>query len=147
LDDPKEMEEERRLAYVGVTRARKQLYVSRAETRMQFGSVQSYPASRFLEELPASLVEWRRTGRDLRRSPSAGGRGAAPALARAAASARRAAGPVINLTTGDNVLHPKFGLGTVVATAGSEDKAEASIDFGSAGVKRLLLRYAPVEKV
>jgi DNA helicase-2/ATP-dependent DNA helicase PcrA len=114
---------------------------------MQFGSVQSYPASRFLEELPASLVEWRRTGRDLRRSPSAGGRGAAPALARAAASARRAAGPVINLTTGDNVLHPKFGFGTVVATAGSEDKAEASIDFGSAGVKRLLLRYAPVEKV
>ncbi len=147
LDDPVELQEERRLAYVGVTRARKQLHISRASMRMQFGTPQSNPPSRFLDELPDSLIDWRRTGRDLSRRPSAGGRGAAPALAQAAGSARRTSGPIISLTAGDNVLHPKFGLGTVVSTAGESDKAEAHIDFGSAGVKRLLLRYAPVEKV
>jgi len=147
LDDPVELQEERRLAYVGVTRARQRLYVSRAAVRLQFGTPQSNPPSRFLEELPDALVDWRRTGRDLSRRPSAGGRGAAPALAQAAGAARRTAGPVIDLNAGDNVLHPKFGLGTVVSTAGEDDTAEAHIDFGSEGVKRLLLRYAPVEKV
>ena len=147
LDDRVELQEERRLAYVGVTRARKKLYLSRAAMRMQFGTPQANPPSRFLEELPDTLIDWRRTGRDLSRRPSAGGRGAAPALAQAAGSARRTAGPVITLNAGDNVLHPKFGLGTVVSTAGKDDKAEAHIDFGSEGVKRLLLRYAPVEKL
>ena len=147
LDDPVELQEERRLAYVGVTRARKSLYISRAASRMQFGTPQMNPPSRFLDELPASLVDWRRTGRDLTRRPSAGGRGSAPALAQAAGTRRRAEGPVVQLAAGDNVLHPKFGLGTVVSTAGADDKAEAHIDFGSEGVKRLLLRYAPVEKV
>ena len=60
---------------------------------------------------------------------------------------RKAAGPIVSLSAGDNVLHPKFGLGTVVSTAGADEKAEAHIDFGSEGVKRLLLRYAPVEKL
>jgi DNA helicase-2/ATP-dependent DNA helicase PcrA len=147
LDDRTEMQEERRLAYVGVTRARRQLYISRAASRLQFGTPQMNPPSRFLEELPERLIDWRRTGRDLSRRPSAGGRGAAPALAAVAGSARRAAGPVVQLAAGEKVLHPKFGLGTVVATSGVDDKAEASIDFGSEGVKRLLLRYAPVEKV
>ena len=147
LDDRVELQEERRLAYVGVTRARKKLHLSRAAMRMQFGTPQANPPSRFLEELPDTLIDWRRTGRDLSRRPSAGGRGAAPALAQAAGSARRTAGPVITLNAGDNVLHPKFGLGTVVSTAGKDDKAEAHIDFGSEGVKRLLLRYAPVEKL
>ena len=54
---------------------------------------------------------------------------------------------MISLSAGDRVLHPKFGMGTVVSTLGSGDKAEASVDFGSEGVKRLLLRYAPVEKL
>jgi DNA helicase-2/ATP-dependent DNA helicase PcrA len=147
LDDPVELQEERRLAYVGVTRARKRLYISRASMRMQFGTPSSNPPSRFLDELPGNLVDWRRTGRDLSRRPSAGGRGSAPALAQAAGVARRTAGPIVDLNAGDNVLHPKFGLGTVVSTAGEAEKAEAHIDFGSEGVKRLLLRYAPVEKV
>jgi DNA helicase-2/ATP-dependent DNA helicase PcrA len=147
LDDPVELQEERRLAYVGVTRARRQLYISRAAMRMQFGTPSSNPPSRFLEELPDSLIHWKRTGRDLSRRVSAGGRGAAPALAQAAGSARRTAGPIVDLSAGDNVLHPKFGLGTVVSTAGEAEKAEAHIDFGSEGVKRLLLRYAPVEKL
>jgi DNA helicase-2/ATP-dependent DNA helicase PcrA len=147
LDDPTELQEERRLAYVGVTRARKQLYISRAAMRMQFGTTSMNAPSRFLEELPDSLVHWRRTGRDLSRRVSDGGRGAAPALSQAAGSARRTSGPIVALTAGDNVLHPKFGLGTVVSTAGEADKSEAHIDFGSEGVKRLLLRYAPVEKL
>ncbi len=147
LDDPVELQEERRLAYVGVTRARKRLYLSRAAMRLQFGTPQSNPPSRFLEELPASLIDWKRTGRDLSRRPSAGGRGGAPALAQAAGTMRKAAGPIVSLSAGDNVLHPKFGLGTVVSTAGADEKAEAHIDFGSEGVKRLLLRYAPVEKL
>jgi DNA helicase-2/ATP-dependent DNA helicase PcrA len=53
---------------------------------------------------------------------------------------------VISLSSGDRVLHPKLGMGTVVSTLGSRDKAEASVDVGSEGVKSLLLRYAPVEK-
>jgi DNA helicase-2/ATP-dependent DNA helicase PcrA len=56
-------------------------------------------------------------------------------------------GPVISLSAGERVTHQKFGLGTVVSTSGGGDKAEATIDFGSAGIKRLLLRYAPVEKL
>ncbi len=147
LEDRKEMEEERRLAYVGVTRARKKLHISRAASRFQFGTPQMNPPSRFLDELPQALIDWRRTGRDLSRRPSAGGRGASPALAEVAGKARRTAGPVLQLASGDKVLHPKFGLGKVVSTAGADDKAEAHIDFGSEGVKRLLLRYAPVEKL
>jgi DNA helicase-2/ATP-dependent DNA helicase PcrA len=147
LEDRKEMQEERRLAYVGVTRARKRLYISRAASRLQFGTPQMNPASRFLDELPDVLIDWRRTGRDLSRRPSAGGRGAAPALAEVAGKARRTAGPVMQLDPGEKVLHPKFGLGTVVSTAGAGEKAEAHIDFGSEGVKRLLLRYSPVEKL
>jgi DNA helicase-2/ATP-dependent DNA helicase PcrA len=54
---------------------------------------------------------------------------------------------VLSLSPGERVTHQKFGLGTVVSTSGAGDKAEATIDFGSAGVKRLLLRYAPVEKL
>ena len=56
-------------------------------------------------------------------------------------------GPVISLKAGDRVTHSKFGLGTVVTTSGSGEKSDATIDFGAAGVKRLLLRYAPVEKL
>ena len=55
--------------------------------------------------------------------------------------------PVVSLAAGDRVLHPTFGMGTVVSTSGAGDRAEASVDFGSEGVKRLLLRYAPVEKL
>jgi DNA helicase-2/ATP-dependent DNA helicase PcrA len=68
-----------------------------------------------------------------------------PATARAGKGAKAVA--VINLTVGDRVLHQRFGMGTVVSTNGSGQQAEASVDFGSEGVKRLLLRYAPVEKL
>ncbi len=133
------MEEERRLAYVGITRAREQLYLSRAVVRRQWGAPVSNLASRFLDEIPAELVRWEHDHY-----------GSAPQLVKAASRDNvRSPGshPLLDLDPGDRVLHPKFGMGKVVTTAGEGESAEASIDFGSAGVKRLLLRYAPVEKL
>ncbi|MDT9592783.1 DNA helicase PcrA [Nocardioides zeae] len=173
LGDRKEIEEERRLAYVGLTRARERLYISRAVVRSAWGAPSHNPASRFLDELPVDLVQWRRTAAAMtswRRpdlsssSPAVGGGGAgggglgAPtaagrrnfsaAAARADASAKSKKNrPVPNLDPGDRVVHDAFGMGTVVSVEGAAEKAVASIDFGSQGVKRLLLRYAPVEKL
>jgi DNA helicase II / ATP-dependent DNA helicase PcrA len=141
LGDPTELEEERRLAYVGITRAQERLYVSRAVVRSAWGSPSYNPASRFLEELPEDGVSWQRA----EAAPSS-----TPAIARAAIRpGARSPGNrvVVSLAPGDRVSHDAFGLGTVVSTAGAGEQAEATIDFGSSGTKRLLLRYAPVEKV
>ncbi len=170
LGDRPELEEERRLAYVGLTRARERLYVSRALVRSAWGAPSHNPASRFLDELPVDLVDWRRTEAEQtvweRRgwndgdahpsprspglgTPTAGGRRSFSAAAARADATRKAKAsrPIPELVAGDRVQHDSFGLGTVVATEGQGDKAVASIDFGSDGVKRLLLRYAPVEKL
>ena len=151
LGDPKELEEERRLAYVGITRARERLYLSRSMMRSAWGSPAYNPASRFLDEIPAETISWEREGDLVMSAPiSKGGYGSAPSTTSAALKLGDrvvGAGPIVQLAPGDRVTHTKFGLGTVVATAGSGDKADATIDFGSAGVKRLLLRYAPVEKL
>ncbi len=146
LADTGELAEERRLAYVGLTRARQRLYVSRSTTRRGWGEPRYYPASRFLDDIPDALVEWRRLPE--------------PAMAAAAQrvapvggfGGRRAAGPglrpVIALDVGDRVTHSAWGLGKVVGTSGEGEKARARIDFGAdVGVKELLLRYAPVEKL
>jgi DNA helicase-2/ATP-dependent DNA helicase PcrA len=145
LGDQAELQEERRLAYVGITRARQRLYVSRATLRMAWGQTTYNPPSRFLDELPEHLMDWRR----LASTPAS-----TPALSRAAdrvvASARKAPGlrPVPHLEVGDRVTHDAFGLGTVVATKGAGDQAQAQVDFGGdAGEKWLLLRYAPVERL
>ena len=149
LGEAAELEEERRLAYVGITRARERLYVTRATVRSAWGAPSFNPPSRFLDELPSDLVRWEREA-PLTIAPSAGGFGSAPSLT-AAASRGRTGGPgnhpIVSLSPGDRVNHQKFGLGTVVSVAGSGDGSEAAIDFGSEGVKRLLLRYAPVEKL
>ncbi|MFJ8730458.1 DNA helicase PcrA [Streptomyces bauhiniae] len=158
LNQTKELEEERRLAYVGITRARERLYLTRAALRSAWGQPSYNPPSRFLEEIPATHLEWKRTGASV-----------APAFGKAASSvastlsssrsrssaagasgfATRRAGekPVVSLAIGDRVTHDQFGLGTVVAVAGEGDKAQATIDFGGGNAKRLLLRYAPVEKL
>ncbi len=146
LGDPVELAEERRLAYVGLTRAQERLYVTRAEVRSAWGAPQWYPPSRFLEEIPPNLVDWRRTAN---RSPlqalaSGSPRPATRPAGRAQAGPSK---PIVALSVGDRVTHDTFGLGTVVATAGVADKAEATIDFGDGAPKRLLLRYAPVEKL
>ncbi|RYC04921.1 DNA helicase PcrA [Nocardioides zhouii] len=163
LGDQPELEEERRLAYVGVTRAEKRLYVSRALVRSAWGAPSHNPASRFLDELPVDLVDWRRTAAEQTRwgrpdhtggaarlgTPTdAGRRNFSSAAMRAdVASKSKPARPIPSLDPGDRVVHDSFGMGTVVAVDGVAEKSVASIDFGSEGVKRLLLRYAPVEKL
>jgi DNA helicase-2/ATP-dependent DNA helicase PcrA len=165
LGDQPELEEERRLAYVGVTRARERLYISRAVVRSAWGAPSHNPGSRFLDELPVDLVDWRRTeaaqtrwGRPDLASGSPAARMGAPtaagrrnfssaALRADAAAKAKPAREIPSLEPGDRVVHDSFGMGTVVSLEGSGDKTVASIDFGSEGVKRLLLRYAPVEKL
>ncbi len=149
MADPFELSEERRLAYVGITRARERLYVTRAISRSAWGAPSYNPESRFLADIPTDLIRWEREEPARYTGPTAGGYGSAPSLSAAAERYERSpvARAVVSLSAGDRVLHPKFGMGTVVSTLGSGDKAEASVDFGSEGVKRLLLRYAPVEKL
>ncbi|QIX25846.1 DNA helicase PcrA [Nocardioides sp. JQ2195] len=164
LGDKPELEEERRLAYVGVTRARERLYLSRAVMRSAWGAPSHNPASRFLDEIPATLVDWKRTagaqtswnrpnfgsspGIDFGAPTAAGRRNFGSAAARLDASKKaKPARDIPSLDPGDRVVHDSFGLGTVVSVEGAADKAVASIDFGSEGIKRLLLRYAPVEKL
>ncbi|HIZ97238.1 MAG TPA: DNA helicase PcrA [Candidatus Janibacter merdipullorum] len=151
LSDTKELEEERRLAYVGITRARERLHLSRAAVRSAFGTPQYNPPSRFLDEIPEHLVRWERTGPPLGGVSGSRDRGRQPAVARLAARPGvRSPGnrPVIALADGDKVTHDSFGLGTVIRVEGEGDKAMAHVDFGGEdGVKRLLLRYAPLEKI
>ncbi len=139
--DTDELPEERRLAYVGITRARELLYVTRAATRSAWGAPEHHPASRFLAEIPEDLVQWQRTGATARREETTWSRPVPPAPRRSSGTA------VVTLNSGDRVVHDTFGMGTVVSVAGAAEKSEATIDFGSGGVKRLLLRYARVEKL
>ena len=146
LGDPQELEEERRLAYVGITRARRRLFVSRAVTRSAWGQPSYNPASRFLDEVPEELIDWERS--EPRRQPPAQARVAATALARGTLRGGAGNRPIPVLDLGDKVNHDAFGLGTVVAVRGDAEKAQAQIDFGAdIGPKWLLLRYAPLEKL
>ncbi|QHC25877.1 DNA helicase PcrA [Streptomyces sp. GS7] len=165
LGQTKELEEERRLAYVGITRARERLYVTRSTMRSAWGQPSYNPASRFLEEIPDDYVEWRRLSPlgSGPATPSAsmgglssgggfGGVGSSLSSARSKgpsgfATRRAKDRQVVSLAVGDRVTHDSFGLGTVVGVKGSGDNAEATIDFGGEKPKRLLLRYAPVEKL
>ena len=148
LGSETELEEERRLAYVGITRARERLYLTRAVMRSAWGSPAYNPASRFLDEIPPELLDYRR---EEPASTSWSGRSAPASTTRPMSFGRPeptgGTRPVVSLSPGERVMHKTFGLGTVVETSGVGERAEATIDFGSAGVKRLLLRYAPVEKL
>ncbi|MCU1561989.1 MAG: ATP-dependent helicase PcrA [Arthrobacter sp.] len=171
--DPKELAEERRLAYVGLTRARKRLYLTRSEVRSMWGQSQYNPASQFIEEIPAELVDWKREGssrqaggwgsgasigssryggsfwgagtaRGAEASPSAGFNADVPA-----AVAKNRVQPqkeIVAVSVGDKVNHTSFGNGTVLAVEGAGDKTVAKVKFG-VGEKRLLLRYAPLVKL
>ncbi|MQY35273.1 ATP-dependent DNA helicase UvrD1 [Streptomyces sp. RB17] len=157
LGQTKELEEERRLAYVGITRARERLYLTRSALRSAWGQPSYNPPSRFLEEIPATHVDWKRTGGAAPVSSGpASGIAASLSSTRSRSSASGASGfatrrttekPVVALAVGDRVTHDQFGLGTVVAVKGTGANAEATIDFGDAKPKRLLLRYAPVERL
>ncbi len=141
LGEPSEIEEERRLAYVGLTRARKNLFLSRATTRFAFGSPTYNSPSRFLSEIPEEIIQWKAPEIRLKSKPNPK---VAPTGKR---NSHNDSSVNLNLEIGDRVLHQTFGMGTVIALTGAEDKAEATINFGTYGDRRLLLRYAPVEKI
>ncbi|MFF6782027.1 DNA helicase PcrA [Streptomyces sp. NPDC012510] len=157
LGQTKELEEERRLAYVGITRARERLYLTRSTLRSAWGQPSYNPPSRFLEEIPATHLQWKRTGASAPVSSGpAAGIASSLSSSRSRSSAAGASGfatrrsnekPVVSLAVGDRVTHDQFGLGTVVGVKGTGANAEATIDFGDTKPKRLLLRYAPVEKL
>ncbi|GGU69028.1 DNA helicase-2/ATP-dependent DNA helicase PcrA [Streptomyces cavourensis] len=153
LGQTKELEEERRLAYVGITRARERLYLTRAAMRSAWGQPSYNPPSRFLEEIPEAHLDWKRKG------PMAAPAGPTSGITSSLSSSRSRSGPsgfatrrgtekpTVSLTVGDRVTHDQFGLGTVVAVEGAGDQAKATVDFGDERPKKLLLRYAPVEKL
>ncbi|WP_327208226.1 DNA helicase PcrA [[Kitasatospora] papulosa] len=153
LGQVKELEEERRLAYVGITRARERLYLTRAAMRSAWGQPSYNPPSRFLEEIPDQHLEWKRKG------PMAASAGPTSGITSSLSASRAKSGPsgfatrrasekpVVTLVVGDRVTHDQFGLGTVTAVDGFGDQAKATVDFGDERPKKLLLRYAPVEKL
>lgn len=147
LDNPTELSEERRLAYVGITRARQRLYVSRAIVRSSWGQPMLNPESRFLREIPQELIDWRRTAPKPSFSAPVSGAGrfgsARPSPTRAGASRR----PLLVLQVGDRVTHDKYGLGRVEEVSGVGESAMSLIDFGSSGRVKLMHNHAPVTKL
>ncbi|CAM3841407.1 UvrD-helicase domain-containing protein [Nocardiopsis rhodophaea] len=141
LGEKAELEEERRLAYVGITRAQKRLYLSRSAVRSAWGTPSYNPPSRFIDEIPKELVEWRR-------AESSFGASAPTTRLRSEPSSRKAAKNVPTLSPGDKVNHDSFGLGTVQLVDGVGDKTKARIDFGAdIGEKDFLVKFAPIEKL
>jgi DNA helicase-2/ATP-dependent DNA helicase PcrA len=144
LGDPDELEEERRLCYVGITRAQERLYLCHAWSRTLFGRTEFYPPSRFLSEIPEELVHALGETR-----PSGGGYGAhreavvSAALASSPARTRN----VPTLRVGDDVDHETFGEGVIIDLIGEGDRAEAVVRFRDVGEKRLLLAWAPLQKL
>jgi DNA helicase-2/ATP-dependent DNA helicase PcrA len=147
LADPGELSEERRLAYVGITRARQRLYVSRAKIRSSWGQPMLNPESRFLREIPQELIDWRRSDPtpSLRAAVSGAGRfgPARPSPALAPAGKRS----LLVLQPGDRVSHDKYGLGRVEEVTGVGESAMSLIDFGSSGRVKLMHNHAPLTKL
>jgi DNA helicase II / ATP-dependent DNA helicase PcrA len=141
IGDERELAEERRLAYVGITRAEQRLYLTRAVTRAWWGRPAYHKQSRFLSEVPGALVHWRRDA-------AAAAPPASERLARRPGVRTPGNRPVPSLSPGDRVNHDAYGLGTVLSVEGRGDDPEAKIDFGGDyGIKHLVLRYAPLEKL
>jgi len=141
VNDEKELQEERRLAYVGITRAQRRLYLTRAVSRTWWGRPAFHRQSRFLSEVPAALIDWRR-------DETAAAPPAAERLARRPGVHALGNRAVPALQPGDRVTHDSYGLGRVLSVEGRGDDPEAKIDFGGDyGIKHLVLRYAPIEKL
>jgi DNA helicase-2/ATP-dependent DNA helicase PcrA len=137
MGEPAELEEERRLMYVGVTRAQQRLYLTHAWSRMLFGSTSYNPPSRFLGEIPSELVH-------AIEEENVIGAGGEVSPIRVAVDGRR---EIPQISAGDTVLHDKWGEGVVLTVSGSGSDAEATVRFEDAGEKRLLVAYAPLRRV
>jgi DNA helicase-2/ATP-dependent DNA helicase PcrA len=127
------MEEERRLAYVGITRAMDSLYLTRSYRRFAYGQPSVNPASRFLAEIPSRFL-----------APFDSGGPRSYVEAASAPPREEFRPPDAQWNAGDRVIHPKFGAGTVVAVQQRPDDIELSVAFENAGVKRLLQSFAPL---
>ena len=171
LAEPEEMEEERRLAYVGITRARELLNVSHAWSRSLYGNTQYNPPSRFLEEIPHELfrIEGNANGQSFSGGTSSIGSGGSSRRERtygnsfsdehtnrvvdAAIAAGRTAAPVVNanvlsdIKVGEDIVHPTFGEGVVIDIKGAGEKAEVTIRFRDKGTKILALAWAPLKRL
>src|SRR3954469_20546116 len=148
LGEPDELEEERRLCYVGITRARERLYLSHAWSRSLFGSTQYNPPSRFLKEIPEHLMSMVEGGREARLSER--GRSSivdAAMRGRGATPVHTSGAEQLGLRVGDDVVHGKWGEGVVLEVIGDGEKAEGIVRFSSVGEKRLLLAWAPLKKI
>ena len=154
LNDPVELEEERRLAYVGITRARERLSLSHAWSRSLYGNTQYNPPSRFLNEIPDELIEREGnadSGEDSRRYAykSQAERGYSPPPMRHTMplSSAQPQTPHHGLKLGDDIEHPTFGEGVILEIRGEGEKAEATIRFRLVGTKHLSLAWAPLKKL
>ena len=148
LGEPDELEEERRLCYVGITRARERLYLSHAWSRSLFGSTQYNPPSRFLKEIPEHLTTMVEGGRQARLAERGRSGIVESALrGRGATPARTTGAENLGLRVGDDVMHGKWGEGVVLEVIGEGDKAEGIVRFAGVGEKRLLLAWAPLKKI
>ena len=124
MEDEQDLEEERRLCYVGMTRAREKLYLLHAATRSLWGGLSANPISRFLVEIPGGYleaIEFEEEGKEEERE-------------------------LIEVNVGEKVVHDKWGPGTVIEILELEGDCEVTVDFQGTGEKRLLLRYAPLSK-
>lgn len=151
LMEEAEMEEERRLAYVGITRAEKELYITNAQMRTLFGRTNMNPPSRFIKEIPEDLIEGV--------EPASSGRGNSPFGSQAPSrmqnrrkavvrpSIESTGGDDVSWAVGDKAVHGKWGTGTVVSVKGSGEGTELDIAFPKpVGIKRLLAKFAPITK-
>lgn len=140
LGEPREMEEERRLCYVGITRGKEKVYLTRAYLRNQYGITRGNEASRFLSEIPDHLKLF--PGRAMAEEKKTYVRDTVPG--------RKDAGtgtPAQGFLLGDRIFHSKFGEGVVVALEGQGKDAILSIAFPGAGIKKLMAMYAPIKKI
>ncbi|OKL36113.1 DNA helicase PcrA [Domibacillus mangrovi] len=139
--EEEEMEEERRLAYVGITRAENELYMTNAEMRTLYGRTNMNPVSRFISEISEELLESENPKRQAKK-PASFGQKSRPVMRPQPNEAAQ-----LNWKVGDKAMHKKWGIGTVVSVKGSGDSTELDIAFPSpTGIKRLLAQFAPIEK-
>ena len=146
LMNPEEVEEERRLAYVGITRAEKELYISNATTRTVFGRTSSYLPSRFIDEIPEELVAGLRAKRkvpdDIKRHVPQ----------HMSVTSRPVTKPIVrneviaDWKIGDTAIHSKWGNGKVINVAGEGAGMKLTIEFPTQGVRVVMAKFAPVKK-
>lgn len=150
LMDPSQVEEERRLAYVGITRAERQLYVTNAVTRTMYGRISAYMPSRFLAEIPPQFVEdyHRKSAMPQSRTTSVPGKQRVSILSKPVASSLPKKHAVTDtFAKGDKVRHKIWGIGTVLDVIGEGPNMQMKIQFPTKGVRQVVVKYAPLEKV